>query len=193
MNTAAQNFWTWFSAEEARLRAATPRDATGEIEDHIRALDSRIGVELGDADKRELIFTVFVQYEAFDLVRELVAAAPDFENWRVIALKPARGFDFNIDVGGTRVDASSITFEPMDSPAMPGAVGIRCFVDDALAQNENCGGILRLIVATGIGEELAARISHFEGAPLRRAPNDPIRIRALPAFLAWHDRNTLKN
>lgn len=193
MNTAAQNFWTWFSAEEARLRAAAPRDATGEIEDHIRALDSRIGVELGDADKRELIFTVFVQYEAFDLVRELVAAAPDFENWRVIALKPARGFDFNIDVGGTRVDASSITFEPMDSPAMPGAVGIRCFVDDALAQNENCGGILRLIVATGIGEELAARISHFEGAPLRRAPNDPIRIRALPAFLAWHDRNTLKN
>ena len=189
----AKDFWSWFAAEEPRLRAASPRDATGEIEDHVRSLDARIGVELGEAEVRELIFTVSVQYEAFDLVRALVAAAPEFEKWRVIALKPARGFEFSIDVGGARIDASAITFEPLDSPAMPGAIGVRCFVDDVLADHPNATAILRLIVATGIGEELAARINHLEARPRSQQPAAPIAIRALPAFLLWHDQHTLKN
>jgi hypothetical protein len=186
-------FWAWFSAEEPRLLASDPKEVTGEIEDRVRELDPRIGVELGDAVVRELIFTVYVQIEAFTLVKELVAAAPRFERWRMIALKPARGFDFSIDVAGRKVDASSITFEPLDSPAMPGAIGIRCFVDDALASNSNRGGILRLIVATGIGEEAAARISHIEVAEKRRAPAEPIRIVALREYIDWHDHRTLKN
>lgn len=190
---SAKEFWSWFAAEEPRLRATSAREATGEIEDHVRALDARIGVELGDADKRELIFTVSVQYEAFDLVRALVAAAPEFERWRVIALKPARGFEFAIDVGGARIDASSITFEPLDSPAMPGAIGIRCFVDDLLAEHPNATAIVRLIVSTGIGEELAARINHLEARPRRQKPGGPMRLCALAAFLAWHDRHVLKN
>ena len=85
-----QQFWDWFSAEEPRLRSADPKEVTGEIEDRVRTLDPRIGVELGDAVIRELIFTVYVQMEAFGLVKELVAAAPKFDCWRMIALKPAR-------------------------------------------------------------------------------------------------------
>ena len=76
---------------------------------------------------------------------------------------------------------------------MPGAVGIRCFVEDTVASNANCGGILRLIVATGIGEEAAARITHIEVQPKSRAPAEPIRITALLDFLDWHDGRTLKN
>lgn len=190
---SAEEFWAWFSAEAPRLLASDPKDATGEIEDRVRSLDPRIGVELGDAVVRELIFTVYVQIEAFSLVKALVAAAPKFDRWKMIALKPARGFDFAIDVGGRSVDASAITFEPLDSPAMPAAIGIRCFVDDALAANPNNAGILRLIVATGIGEEAAARISHMEVMPRHRAPAEPIRISALRDFIDWHDVRTLKN
>ena len=189
----AEEFWAWFSAEEPRLLASDPKDATCEIEDRVRSLDPRIGVELGDAVVRELIFTVYVQIEAFSLVKALVAAAPKFDRWKMIALKPARGFDFAIDVAGRSVDASAITFEPLDSPAMPAAIGIRCFVDDALASNPNNAGILRLIVATGIGEEAAARISHMEVMPRHRAPPEPIRISALRDFIDWHDLRTLKN
>ena len=192
MKTPA-DFWSWFSAEEPRLRSGDPREITGEIEDRVRTLDPRIGVELGDAIIRELIFTVYVQIEAFGLVKELVAAAPKFDCWKMIALKPARGFDFAIDVGGRKVDASAITFEPLDSPAMPAAIGIRCFVDDVLASNDNRAGILRLIIATGIGEEAAARISHLEVVPRNQSPAEPIRIGALRDFLDWHDLKMLKN
>lgn len=189
----ADEFWTWFSAQEPRLRSADPKDVTGEIEDRVRLLDERIGVELGDAIIRELIFTVYVQVEAFAMVKALVAAAPKFDCWKMVALKPARGFDFALDVDGRAVDASAITFEPLDSPAMPGAIGLRFFVDDALAANANRGGVLRLIVATGIGEEAAARITHIEVVPRDQAPAQPIRIRALSEFLTWHDGKTLKN
>ena len=192
MKTPAE-FWAWFSAEEPRLRAGDPQVITGEIEDRVRSLDPRIGIELGDAVVRELIFTVYVQIEAFARVKELVAAAPHFDHWKMIALKPPRGFDFAIDVGGSSVDASAITFEPLDSPAMPDAIGIRCFVDDVLASNPNGAGILRLIVATGIGEEAAARISHLEVAARNRAPPQPLKISGLTDYLDWHDRRTLKN
>ena len=192
MKTAAE-FWSWFSAEEPRLRAAAPQAVTGEIEDQVRALDPRIGIELGDAVVRELIFTVYVQVEAFARVKALVAAAPKFDHWRMIALKPARGFDFAIEVGGGKVDAAAITFEALDSPAMPDAVGIRCFVDELLVSNANSGGILRLIIATGIGEEAAARIAHLEVAPRSRAPRGAISLGGLPDYLDWHDSRTLKN
>lgn len=177
-------FWRWFAQAEPRLRAAHPREVTGEIEDRVRLFDPRIGVELGDADVRELIFTVYVQVEAFDLVKALVAAAPAFPAWRMIALKPPRGFDFAIDVNGQQVDAAAITFEALDAPAMPGAIGIRCFVDDALWSDDNSKGILRLIIATGIGEE---------AAPRGRAPAEPIRIEVLAELIGWQDLRTLKN
>ena len=192
MKTPAE-FWAWFSAEEPRLLASAPKDVTGEIEDRVRLVDPRIGVELGDAVVRELIFTAYVQVEVFARVKELVAAAPKFDRWQMVALKPARGFEFAIDVGGRSVDASQITFEPLDSAAMPGAIGLRCFVDPALATHGNNAGILRLIIATGIGEELAARISHVEVAGRERAPAEPIRISALREYLDWQDRRTLKN
>lgn len=192
MTTVAQ-FWAWFSAEEVRLRTADPKQATGEIEDRIRSVDPRVGIELGDAVVRELIFTAYVQVEVFARVKELVAQAPKFDHWKMVALKPARGFDFGIEVSGRQVDASAITFEALDSPAIPGAIGIRCFVDGALVSNPDSTGVLRLIIATGIGEEAAARISHLEIAPRNLAPTEPLKIAALREFIDWRDQHTLKN
>src|SRR5687768_7412868 len=97
-----QEFWRWFASEEAELRAAGGQVVADRVEAQLRLVDPRIGIEVGEPEaQRELIFTAWSDAEAFPAVRALVEAAPKpLARWKLIALKPPRGFEFAIDVDG---------------------------------------------------------------------------------------------
>ncbi len=184
----AEEFWRWFVSEEA-LRQADGQAVADAVEVRLREIDPRVGVEVSDpGEQRELILTAWSQRDAFPVVHALMAVAPrPLPGWKVIALKPARGFRFAIDVDGVRIDAGALRFEVLGSPQAPGALGVRIYAANAPATDERWAHTLSLIIETGIGEEAAAQIDHIEpgmGTPDANA----LPIDQLLAFVRWHQR-----
>jgi hypothetical protein len=186
--TGTAQFWRWMSDASAALLDAGGQTVADEIEQRLRAVDGRLGVEVSDpGDPRELIFTAWSDADAFDAARELVAAAPSLPGWQIIALKPPRGFAFGITVEGLDVNAAELMFEPLSAPQDPALLGIRIYVSGATDDDdERLARALPLVLETGIGEEAAAQIDHTEY--IAGAPEDD---RALPidqllAYVQWH-------
>jgi hypothetical protein len=186
--TAAE-FWRWFAAEEAELRRAGGQIVADRVEARLREHDPRIGIEVGDpGEERELIFTAWSDAEAFPAVRALVGTGPDpSPGWKLIALKPPRGFEFGIDVDGLQVDARRLWFDALASPEAPGALGIRVYVGvGAPSSDQRWAQALALIIETGIGEDAAAQIDYIE--PYGGPPPDErsLPIDQLLPFVKWY-------
>src|SRR5262249_19135811 len=121
--------------------------------------------------------------ELFELIEGL---APKLaaEGWTVHALKPARGFEFKLDADGAVVDARSLYFEPLESPSMPGILGLRLFAPEPAV-----GPLSELawwVLETGIGEKACALIEHLEVAAMPEEKGEIMPIRALGSFVQWH-------
>ena len=186
----ADEFWQWFLAEEARLRQANGQIVADAIEDRLRAIDPRVGVEVSDpGNERELVFTAWSQRDAFPVVHALMAAAPRaLAGWKLMGLKPARGFAFAVDVDGVRVEAEKLRFDVLGSPQAPAALGIRVYVaGPAPVVDERWAQTLALLIETGIGEEAAAQIDYLEAAPGMPDPRS-LPIDQLLPLVQWHRR-----
>ncbi len=192
--TSIEKFWRWFIAHEAELRQANGQAVADAVEAQLREIDSRVGVEVSDpAEERELIFTAWSQREAFAAVHGLMAAAPTtLAGWKLIALKPARGFEFAIDVDGVRIEADKLRFDAMGSPQAPGALSVRVYLaGPAPVMDERWAQTLALIIETGIGEDAAAQIDYLEtGSGPPDAKSLPI-AQLLP-LVQWHRRQHAK-
>lgn len=104
--SAEAEFWTWFAANESRLRDAGPD--TGRVAQAfllmLMRVDKALAFDLGPErdGRRELVVTACGDPLAFPAVVKLVAAAPPLERWTVTAFRqrrPARGF-FVLRCGG---------------------------------------------------------------------------------------------
>lgn len=162
-------FLRWARDHLGRLHGSPSEEAAGEIGAAIEGVDPQLGVEVEEEvhDRRELIVTAFSAPDRFLLVHRLVAGLQGIEGWRVVALKPARGYDFVLELAGRGVQASALRFEPLDD--LPGS--IRVLVEPSVslpAAAEDAEELGWLIVETGLGEELAARLAHVELAPMER-------------------------
>ena len=188
---AAAEFWNWFVAEEAELRAAGGQVVADRVEARLREVDPRIGIEVGEPEeRRELIFTAWSDAEAFPAVRALVDAAPNpLPGWNLMALKPPRGFEFAIDVDGLQVDARTLWFDPLGAPDAPGALGVRVYVGvGAPGSDPRWARALALIIETGIGEDASAQIDYIEPYGGPRADARSMPITELLKFVQWFRR-----
>jgi hypothetical protein len=187
----AEEFWHWFVSEEAELRAAGGQVVADRVEAHLRKVDPHIGIEVGDPnEKRELIFTAWSHAEVFPAVRALMSAAPKgLARWKLIALKPPRGFEFAIDVDGLQVDARTLWFDPLGSPEVPGALGVRVYVGiGAPGSDPRWARALALIIETGIGEDASSQIDYIEPYGGPRADARSMPITELLKFVQWFRR-----
>jgi hypothetical protein len=187
----AHEFWRWFKVAESELRCADGQMAADRVEARLRAVDPRIGIEVGEpGERRELIFTAWSHAEFFPAVRALVAAAPPgLAGWELIALKPPRGFEFAIDVDGLQIDARRLWFDALASPDAPGALGIRVYVGVGVApSDQRWAQALGLIVETGIGEDAAAQIDYIEPCGGPPADERSLPITELLPFVQWFRR-----
>ena len=182
-------FWEWMSDRSAELLEADGQEVADRIEERLRAIDERIGVEVSQpAETREMIITAWSDRAAFDAVRDIVAAAPPLEGWEIIALKPPRGFAFEINLDGLHIDASELMFDPLSAQEDPKLLGVRVYVPGAADDDddERLNRALPLILETGIGEEAAAQIDHSDFIAGPPQDNKALPIEQLLPYVQWH-------
>ena len=172
MGSKEQVFREWLVGQAEGLRRLPPEQAAEEIGDFVQSIDQRLGAEVADDgdgtdSPRELVVTAFSDQTAFELVKALVEALPPIDGWTVTALKPPRGFDFQLDLDGTSIDASTLEF----SPAAGAERGIHLLLSAQSAEEiaELDDELAWLIVEAGIGEELCARLGEVRFAPWTEA------------------------
>jgi hypothetical protein len=188
MSERVQDFVSWVTANMAWFREQTAEEVAEEIGAAILDVDERLGVEVsqpnGDED-REVIVTAFSDLTVFPLVQEIVERIPHIQGWKFIPLKPPRGFDFTLSVGGYELKASKLEFRLI--PEIEG--GVQLLIPSPLFEMLPVGQereeMAWLIVEGGIGEELSAKLKLIEFAGMERAKNKhPITELAL--LLATH-------
>jgi len=192
-------FWDWFLANEERFQLLKDQQAPellDEIEMRLAQAHPELClvIESGLDGACEFIITAEGNPELFDDVREFVSAAPSVEGWRVVAFKPPRGFEFEVDVPTGSLPVCELWFVPLQSETHPDLLGVRFgipgydewLLDDYLFA---CYQILD----RGLGE-LAAfeEIDHIEVAGL---PKDPqaegfVPLGQLPDVIVWRKTRT---
>ena len=130
----AISFWEWFSKEKNKylfLNQVNESEKERLLDCFLEKLHSyseNIFFEIGghpEDTKVELIITAEGNQEFFDTVKILVNGAPEFENWKVIALKPPMGTGYKTEYGGYVFDPETTIFIPLNSEENPEDVGIR--------------------------------------------------------------------
>lgn len=206
VDSAITRFWTWFRANDAKLRATA--DADHPFWDtalaQLQLVHRGLRFEMSEAvrGRREFVITAAGDKQLFPLVDAMVAAAPSMEKWTIVALNPAKGFDFVIDFEGVKYDPKSIWFLPLDEEQHPpdpearwsignlfsGGFGIRFGVPGLRDQDHDGAAFAATrILEAVLGERArAADVQYVEIAGL---PNDPakvgyIRLLELPAYIA---------
>lgn len=161
-----ETFWSWFTQESQALRELDPDAIAERIGAALEAEVGPLGVEVSDEEEDgalDVVITAHRQALHFDTVKALVAKAPEVAGFRFIALKPANGFDFTLEVDGVELDASALRFEPMLGTA---GVGLKVYLPDAAARDEDVKDLIWLLLESGLGEEVAAGITQVEAAAL---------------------------
>jgi hypothetical protein len=159
---AVSSFAAWFQKNAGRLRVAPAVEVADALSEQLLRVDSQLGVEVADAtsDPREVILTAFSDPSLFRLVRKLAAEVNRVRGWTFTALKPARGFAFALRVGPHHVNASSLSFIPIDD-----IHGVQILLSESIndvADGPQLKELGWLIVETGIGEELAGVVQDVE-------------------------------
>jgi hypothetical protein len=167
LNDRIQRFVLWAKGNLQNLLTQASAVAADEIGDAILIVDDRLGVEVANEANggvREVIFTAFSNPELFPLVRRLCVALSEIPGWQFVALKPPRGFDFALTIAGHRLHAKKLEFAPISD--IPNGIQLipESDVFEHLPNAKQAEELAWLIVETGVGEELTARLQHIEFA-----------------------------
>lgn len=154
-----QTFVNWFQENNQRLGHEDPEQAAEEIATAIDAIDERLGIELAAENdgSRELIFTAFSEESLFGLVKEIVSKAGEFPGWSLVALKPPRGFQFNLSIGNSSLCANQLEFHVESAEHARLTIVVSRQMLTALNENDQAQELAWLIIETGIGEELTSK------------------------------------
>lgn len=190
---ADERFWRWFAGHRGEL--ALMLDTSSAFWDvvlaELKKVDPSLWFEIsGDlGGRREFVVTAEGRTELFETVDRLVAAAPDLEEWRFVALKPGSGFGFVSEYEGRRLDPNAIWFVPLESASDPQSLGVRVGVPGYdPADRRVFESAVLMMLDTGLGErEAATQLDVVQVGPL---PADPpaegyIELPELPAFIRW--------
>ena len=158
---AARRFWDWLRRNQHRLdRLQTSNQPFwGEILERLHKVRPDFGFEVSDVseDPREFIITAQGHAPSFAGVDGLTAEAPVLPGWRVVPLKPARGFEFAVNYEGMRLDPRDMWFLPLNHPELPRALGLRVAVPDITSADiDTVTNAVLVILDTAIGERSAA-------------------------------------
>ena len=185
-------FWGWLAPRAGRLPELADGDAAfwNEVLTQLKAIDEGLWLEIGGGmEPRELVLTASGDLELFDLVDAICAEARPLPGWRVVALKPAMGFDFALTWEGVEIDPKTTWFEPLELADAPEILGLRVAVpgyNDEAEEAYFSGAFVLLNSALGERESVRDVLLAEVVAP----PPDPDAAGYLPmvdlgAYLAW--------
>ncbi len=156
-------FWLWFESQTEQLVDQPSLEIIDELAEQLANVDSGITAEVSNLTEnsdRELIITAHGDILRFKLIGTLVQRAPQIPNWRVLALKPPRGFAFHID-GKESLSISDWRFVPLKSSPDFSEFGLRIEMPEQDAHLLDADS-LWLILESGVGEVLLSLCSHIE-------------------------------
>jgi hypothetical protein len=155
-------FWDWFQKNHQQYLFVNQVDAQekdrllGEFVQQLHQYHEHLFPLIGghpDAKKTELIISAEGIKEYFPAVEQLVAAAPEMQDWEFIAFKPPMGHGFSIEYGGKEFDPEKIIFIPLKNDQYPNSIGIHiCYPDYQDAERNIFVGGTYLILDTILGE-----------------------------------------
>ena len=159
-------------------------DAVAEVlGEGLATIDERLAAEVQDVEgTREVVITAGGEADAFELVRELVASAPSMPRWSFRALRPAKGFDFDIQAGPMQFAAKQLSFQPL--PDAPSQLAIRLLVPNP--QIEAWAELGLQILEAGVGEDAAAQIAYLEIGKRDDDSHDVFALESLPGWIERH-------
>lgn len=177
-NDKATKFWDWFSTIQPKFKEISRLDEhedwdalQGECIGKLHEFNDGLFFEIGGRDEgqqMDFIVTSEGNKDLFDIVEELVEAAPHIDGWQIIALKPPMGADFMLDYEGVRMDPNIMWFLPLKNEGNPEEIGLRVGITDFQPEEEKkyIAG-LYLILDALLGEKSnALDIGYIEVDPL---------------------------
>jgi hypothetical protein len=128
--TKAAQFWHWFRENEHRFRrieVPEKEELLDEIQGALHEFSNDLWFEVGGHPEgpHELIITAEGRHRAFGLVKDLVSAAPAIAGWRIIAFKPAHGFDFVTVYDDITVSPDSTWFSVLPARTVAEGIALR--------------------------------------------------------------------
>jgi hypothetical protein len=181
-----QRFWEWFEEKSTHFRDLESNRVAEKIRDRLLPFFSGVSVEVSEVkphSRREVIISATSDPFGMFLVKGLVGAAPVMSGWTFTALKPPRGFSFQLTLSGISIDAQKLMFLPVQSPKSPDEIGVRVFAPRLPIRPEEAEDAIALIIETGLGEEVAAQVSLLDIVFGQPSPGSH-PIETLPEYLA---------
>jgi len=160
-------FAQWFRDHAVELRQLDAEEAAEAIAEELACIDDALGLEVGEEssadEERELIVTAYSRRDLFPTVHEIVSGLTGLRGWQIHALKPPRGFDFSIRIGGNTLHANRLLFTWLSNINF----GVGLIPQPSVFQKVTLmpdGGedLGWLVLETGLGEDLSSRLERVE-------------------------------
>ncbi len=173
--SSEENFWKWFESNRIKVEAykSGDEDTLDQIMETLHKYNSSLYFEFSINSKpKELIITAEGDHEQFDSVVTLVSSAPNIPGWKIIAFKPAQGFDFITNYDGVDYDPKDIWFLPLVNPDKPGVIGLRIGIpnyDEGIHKLSESA--MYIVLDAGLGEKkVIEHIQFLDTGPLPCSP-----------------------
>lgn len=180
LDAAAQNaaaadsqFWRWFEANAARLRAVSDFvTVMNEIQAELDKEHAGVIAELTEDDKdRVLVLSADGDKKLFPTVQRLYAARPNVAGWSVIAFRPPadpKDPTTKMEMNGKSIDPAKVRFVVV-STGDP--IDIDVYVPGYIKDDETMGMLGFLALDHTVGEyAMETRIGGIEWHPIEQAP-----------------------
>jgi hypothetical protein len=193
-------FWSWFIRNEVDLSETKTNDSTllNRLRTELKAVNPGFFYEFStNTVPREFIVTAGGNRDLFGLVEEFVSSAPRIPAWKIIALKPAKGFGFVTNYEGVDYDPKSMWFLPLvrkDGKLLP--MGLRLGIPDLKAANMKPARFAAFVILdTCLGER--SSVDDIDYVDVALLPPDAekkgyIELTELPDYIQWRKRNAGK-
>ncbi|MBM3270994.1 MAG: hypothetical protein FJZ01_25455 [Candidatus Sericytochromatia bacterium] len=113
------DFWRWFQAHSAEIKAIkTGEEPIAEdLDRQLKAIDEHLTYEFGPQGQgaREFFISADGRKASFGAVKQLVAAAPKLEGWKVVAFRQRKPKLYTVSFGGVTVDPDDVYFAVVDT------------------------------------------------------------------------------
>ena len=160
---SAEDFWQWFDENKERyysLENLFNHDLYRELQVKVREYHPELSFQIGGVEDdpiRQLTISANGKIENFEKVEELVCQAPIFDKWKIIAFKPADGFDIKIRIGEIEFDPKKLKYVPIELMEYPDVGAIRVYMPEYQEEQRDLFqiGISALLEAC-LGEKCAA-------------------------------------
>ncbi|MCR9199959.1 MAG: hypothetical protein NXI04_15090 [Planctomycetaceae bacterium] len=192
MNDTIDDLWAWFTEFVQRLPDSFPEAAQEELLSALHQIDDRLFYLVSTESRpRELIVTADGNTSAFEIIEQLIDAAPPSPQWQYFALKPPMGFGFTHRDGPISLRVAELWFKPLKSQDAPTELGVLVgFPDADLVLENQSVDTAWTILETALGERSSALdIAHVAVDDL---PEDPrahrfLPLPELPRYIDFHN------